>query len=425
MVDVKPFRGIRYTEKAGDIANLIAQPYDKIDEEMQKEYYERSEYNYCRLTLPMEEDRYNVARKRLEEWLANEILQKDEDPAFYVYFQEFELFGKKFIRKGFIGALRLHPFEENIVLPHEKTHKGPKIDRLNMLKTTKHTLEPGFILYSDNDKVTISIFEEVAQKEKPIIDVVDSLGARNRVWKLTDPEKIKRVQEIFKDQQLVIADGHHRYETACTYRDMRREKKKDWDENDAFNFRMTYLVPVEDEGLVVLATHRCLAKVKVTPEQEEIFKKYFEIEEISKEKIPDFLEKNQDNHVFVYYQDGKAKSMIMKDPTTINEFVKDRSEEYKNLDVVILRDMIFQGIMGLSDLKIDDDIFYERWWNEAIQKVDEGKYKVAFILNPTRAKQVLAVAKNHERMPQKSTDFYPKMISGLTMMSLEDGEKLN
>ena len=149
------------------------------------------------------------------------------------------------------------------------------------------------------------------------------------------------------------------------------------------------------------------------------------ISKISKEEIPEFLEKNIGKHVFIYYQDGIAKSMIIKDPSTINEFVQDRSNEYKKLDVVILRDMIFQGIMGLSDLKIDDDIFYERWWNEAIQKVDEGKYKVAFILNPTRAEQVLAVAKNHERMPQKSTDFYPKMISGLTMMSLEDGEKLN
>ncbi|MHA1869162.1 MAG: DUF1015 domain-containing protein [Candidatus Heimdallarchaeaceae archaeon] len=425
MVDVKPFRGIRYTKKAGNIANLIAQPYDKIDEEMQKEYYKKSEYNYCRLTLPIEEDRYNIARKRLEEWLANEILQKDDEPAFYVYFQEFQLFGKMYIRKGFIGALRLHPFEENIVLPHEKTHKGPKIDRLNMLKTTKHTLEPGFILYSDKDKESIRIFEELTQKEEPIIDVLDSLGARNRVWKLTDPEQIKKVQEIFNGQQLVIADGHHRYETACTYRDMRREEKKDWDENDAFNFRMTYLVPVEDEGLVVLATHRCLAKEKVTPEQEKTFKKYFDINKISKEEIPEFLEKNIGKHVFIYYQDGIAKSMIIKDPSTINEFVQDRSNEYKKLDVVILRDMIFQGIMGLSDLKIDDDIFYERWWNEAIQKVDEGKYKVAFILNPTRAEQVLAVAKNHERMPQKSTDFYPKMISGLTMMSLEDGEKLN
>ncbi|MHA1685810.1 MAG: DUF1015 domain-containing protein [Candidatus Heimdallarchaeaceae archaeon] len=425
MVDVKPFRAIRYTSKAGDLSKLIAQPYDKINEEMQKKYYEQSEYNYCKLTLPIEENRYEIARKRLEEWINKAILEKDPEPALYIYYQEFELFGKKYVRKGFIGALRLHPFEEDIVLPHEKTHKGPKIDRLNMLKATKHTLEPGFILYSDPEKKTISIFDEIA-KEKPLIEVVDDLGVVNKVWKLTDPEKIKAVQKVFENQQLVIADGHHRYETACTYRDMRREEAGEWDENDAFNFRMTYLVPVEDEGLVILATHRLLAKVKVEPEVMEELKEYFEIKELEKEKIPEFLEENKDKHAFAIYQDGKAHGLILKDEKSVEKFVSpEASEDYKKLDVVILRDMIFHGIMKLGELHIDDDIFYERWWNKAIERVDKGEVKVAFLLNPTKAEQVLKVAKNHERMPQKTTDFYPKMISGLTMMSLEEGEKLN
>ncbi len=168
MVDIKPFKAIRYTEKAGDIEKLIVQPYDKIDEEMQNAYYAQSEYNYCRLTLPIEENRYEIAKQRLDQWLAEGILEKDEVPGIYVYFQEYDLFDKKYIRKGFIGALRLHPFRENIVLPHEKTHKGPKIDRLNMLKTTRHTLETGFILYSDPDGKTINLFDEVA-KEEPLI----------------------------------------------------------------------------------------------------------------------------------------------------------------------------------------------------------------------------------------------------------------
>ncbi len=423
MVDVKPFRAIRYQEKAGDLAKLIAQPYDKIDATMQKEYYAQSDYNYCRLTLPIEEDRYNVARKRLEEWLNNEILKQDDTANIYVYYQEFELFGQKYIRKGFIGALRLYPFEENVVLPHEKTHKGPKIDRLNMLQTTKHTLEPGFILYNDEEKKTLALFDEVSQGS-PILETVDSLGVLNKMWKLSDPEKIKIIQDVFKGQQLVVADGHHRYETACTYRDMRREEKENWEENDTFNFRMTYLVPIQDEGLIILATHRCLAKDKVTSEKMTELKKYFTIEEIAKDQINTFLETNKDKHVFVMYQDGKAFSMILEDTTTINKFVHDASIDFKNLDVVILRDMIFEGILGLGDLHIDEDIFYERWVEDAVQKVDEGKYMVSFILNPTKAEEVLNVAKNQERMPQKSTDFYPKMISGLTMMSLEDEEKL-
>lgn len=424
MVDIRPFKAIHYSKKAGDLSKLVAQPYDKINEEMQKRYYEQSEYNYCRLTLPKEENRYEVARKRIEQWLKEGILEKDPEPAIYVYYQEFELYGKKYTRKGFIGALRLHPFEENIVLPHEKTHKGPKIDRLNMLQATKHTLEPGFILYSDPKKKTIEIFDEIAKTE-PMFEVVDDMGVLNKVWKLTDPEKIKIIQEVFEDQQLVIADGHHRYETACTYRDMRREEAGEWDEDDAFNFRMTYLVPVEDEGLVVLATHRLLAKVKVEPQTMEELKKYFEVQEIKKEEITKFLEDNRDKHAFVIYQDGKAHGLILKDEKAVDEFVDpNASEDYKKLDVVILRDMIFNGIMKLGELHIDEDIFYERWSDKAIERVDKGEAKVAFLLNPTKPEQVLKVAKHHERMPQKSTDFYPKMISGLTMLSLEEGEKI-
>ena len=423
MVDIRPFKAIRYTSKAGDIEKLIVQPYDKIDAEMQEKYYSQSEYNYCRLTLPIEDNRYEISRQRLMQWLEEEILVKDETPGIYVYYQEFDLFGKKYTRKGFIGALRLHPFEESIVLPHEKTHKGPKIDRLNMLKTTRHTLETGFILYSDSEKRTIELFDEIAENP-PLIEGKDDLGVTNRVWKITDTEKIRIVQQVFENQQLVIADGHHRYETAVTYRNMRRDEAGEWDDNDAFNFRMTYLVPVEDEGLIILATHRCLAKANVIESHMNEFRQFFEMDEITTSSITSFLEQNSDKHAFVFYQDNKAISMILKNPSDINRFVEDVSDEFKDLDVVILRDMIFHGIMGLGDLHIDDDIFYERWENDAIEKVDQGKYKVAFFLNPTKASQVLKVAKNHERMPQKSTDFYPKMISGLTMLSLEEGEKL-
>lgn len=423
MVDIKPFKAIRYSEKAGNMDNLIAQPYDKITPEMQKEYYEKSEYNYSKLTLPIEENRYAIAKQRLDEWIKEGIFERDSTSAIYVYYQEYELFGQKYIRKGFIGALRLHPFEENIVLPHERTHKGPKIDRLNMLKTTVHNLETGFILYSDPEKKTISIFDEISKSE-PLIKTIDSLGVLNKLWKLTDKQKIQVIQSVFENQQLVIADGHHRYETACTYRDTRRAEMEQWDENDSYNFRMTYLVPIEDEGLVILATHRCLAKEKVTEEKMIELKEFFEIDEISKSEIPDFLKKNIDKHVFVLYQDRRALSFVMKNIADVNRYVTDASEEYKKLDVVILRDMIFHGIMGLGDLHIDDDIFYERWWDEAIENADQGKYQSVFMLNPTKSEEVLSVSKNHERMPQKSTDFYPKMVSGLTMFSVQKGEKL-
>lgn len=424
MVEIRPFKAIRYTEKAGDMKNLITQPYDKIDREMQEKYYKASEYNYCRLILPIEEDRYNIAKERLNSWLNEGVLKKDETPALYVYFQEFEVLGEKYIRKGFISAVKLHPYEENVVLPHEKTHKGPKIDRLNMLRATLKNLEPGFMLYSDPKKETIKVFEELAKTE-PMIDVIDEYGVRNKIWKLEDPEKIKIVQKVLKPEQIVIADGHHRYETAVSFRDELREKHSDWTEDDAFNFRMTLLVPVEDEGLVVLPSHRVLLKHSISKEHIDEIRKYFDVEELSRNDVKEYLKKHQDKITFVMYDGKQYLGMILKDIKAVDKFLKpEYSEHYKQLDVVILRDVIFEGIMNAKGLKIHEDIDYIRWLDDAIQWVDDGKAKVTFLLNATKPEQVLKIAKNHEKMPEKSTDFYPKMVSGITMMDITPGEKL-
>jgi uncharacterized protein (DUF1015 family) len=425
MVEIRPFNGIRYDKKAGELSNLIAQPYDKITAEMQKEYYAKSDYNYCRLTLPIEENRYEISKQRLNQWLKEEILEKDEEPGFYVYFQDFEIKGKKFTRKGFFGAVKLHHFDEDIVLPHEWTHKGPKIDRLNMLKATKHFLEPGFMLYNDPEKTTIKIFEEISQTE-PEMEVIDSLGVRNRVWKITDKKQIEQIQKILEipPGQVVIADGHHRYETACGHRDTLREKWDDWTEDAAANFRMTLLVPVQDEGLIILPTHRVLANAKITNEYWKKIKEYFKVEEIPKDQINSFMEKHE-KHAFTIYTDNQAYGLVLKDPSSIDEFLEeDHAKSYKDLDVVIVREIIFNGIMELEELKIDEDIFYIRWIEDVFKKVDSGEATVAVIMNATKASQVLNTAKKHERMPSKSTDFYPKMISGLVLQDISHGETL-
>jgi len=424
MVEIRAFNAITYTEKAGDLKNLITQPYDKISPEMQKKYYEKSPYNYCRLILPIEENRYEIAKERLAKWLNDKIFEKKKKPALYVYFQDFEVLGKKYQRKGFVCACKLYPFEEGVVLPHEKTHKGPKIDRLNMLRATLKNLEPGFMLYPDAKKETVAIFDEVA-KGKPLFDVVDDLGVRNRIWMLEDPKKIKKIQDVLRNEQVVIADGHHRYETAVTFRDEMREKVKNWTEDDAFNFRMTYMVCVDDPGLVILPGHRLLLKKGITDAHMNEIKKYFDVSELERKKVEDFLSTNRDKLCFVIYDGKKYTGLVLKNLECVSKFFKpEYSEEYKRLDVVILRDVIFEGIMDAKELKIDVDIDYSRWIDEAISKVDAGKAKVAFLLNATRPEQVLKVAKNHERMPEKSTDFYPKMLSGFTMMDISEGEKI-
>ena len=425
MVEIRPFRAVRYTGKAGSYENLITQPYDKIDSDMQSKYHEKSVYNYCRLTLPMEENRYEIAKQRIRQWMNEGILKKDKEPAIFVYEQEFELFGKTYTRTGFIAALRLHPYVENKVLPHEITHKGPKIDRLNMLRATQKNLETGFLLYPDPEKITINLFAKIT-KTDPLIDVKDTLNVRNLIWKLTDPEKIKLVQEAVRDRQFVIADGHHRYETAIAYRDERR-KQEGWTEDSAFNFRMSYMVPIQDEGLIVLPTHRLLRKIELTDDTLQKFKKFFTVSEIDSnaEALRSFLESQKTKHAFCVYDGKRSYGLLLENEKTVSPFIDAAwSDEYRSLDVTILRDVVLRGIMKTGELKIDEEILYVRWIKNALEKVDKGEAKIAFLVNPTTPEMVLRIAQNNERMPEKSTDFYPKMVSGFTMMDLSSGEKL-
>jgi len=425
MVEMKPFKGIQYDKnKVKEMEKIITQPYDKIDDEMREKYYENSEYNFCRLILPKEENRYEKAAERLENWMREKILEKEEKPGIYVYYQDFEVLGRKYTRKGFISALKLHPFEEKIVLPHEETHKGPKIDRLNMLRSTEKNLEAGFLLYSDPDKITIDLFDDIAEDE-PIYEATDEYGVRSRVWKIEDEGQIKRVKKVLNGEQVVIADGHHRYETAVNFRDELRAKNPDWKENDAFNWRMTYMVPVEDPGLVVLPGHRVLLKHELKEEHIDEIKEYFETYQIELSDAEGFLEENKDTISFVLYDGKRTHGLKLREGSDIDRFLsEDYSEDYKELDVVVLRDVIFEGIMGAKELDIDETIAYERWAEDAIERVDEDKAEVTFLVNSTKPEQVLKVAKNGERMPEKSTDFYPKVNSGFVMMDIEPGEKL-
>ncbi|MGC8912535.1 MAG: DUF1015 domain-containing protein [Thermoplasmata archaeon] len=424
MVEIRAFPAIRYTPKAGALENLVTQPYDKISPEMQKNYYAKSEFNYCRLVLPIEKNRYEIAKQRLEKFLAEGIFRKDEKPGIYVYYQEFEVLGRKYLRRGMICAVRLYPFSEGVVLPHEKTHAGPKIDRLNMLRATMKNLEPGFMLYPDENNETVKIFEKYT-KEKPLMEVVDEYGVRNRVWKIEDPADIERIQKVLKDKQVVIADGHHRYETAVSFRDELRAKYS-WSNDDAFNFYMALLVPVNDPGLVILPGHRVLLQKSLVKSHLSEIQKYFDVTALTRQNIESFLEQNRKKICFVAYDGKQYLGMVLKGIEHVHPFFKpDYSEAYKRLDVVVLRDVVFEGIMDARDLKIDVDIDYCRWIDEAIGKVNSGRGKVAFLVNATRPEQVLEIAKNRERMPEKSTDFYPKMLSGLTMMDIAMGEKLN
>jgi len=425
LVDIRPFKAIRYTSKAGDVENLITQPYDKIDSQMQKEYYEKSPYNYCRLILPLEENKYQIADQRIVQWLKEGIMAKETKPAIFVSRQEFTLDGKKYQRTGLIAAMKLYPYSENIVFPHEATYKAPKADRLNMLYAAQKDLEPVFLIYQDQEKKTIAFFEETA-KTKPVIEVTDSLQVRHTVWMVTDSEKIQQVQTLLSLKTVVITDGHHRYESALAYRnDM--HSKCNWTEDSAFNFHMSYLVPVQEEGLIVLPTHRLLKDYKLTDDLVHAFKFFFDVVDVEPnvDALEIFLKDHVNEHAFCVYDGSKAYGLLLKHDKAVYDFVNANvSGETKVFDVVILRDIVFRFILKTGELNMDDNILYVRWTKVAVEKVDRGEASIAFMINPISAKTVAEIAQQHELLPEKSTDFYPKLASGFIMMDISASEKL-
>jgi uncharacterized protein (DUF1015 family) len=419
LVDIKPFKAIRYTKKAGDPKNLITQPYDKIDPALQREYYEKSAYNYCRLILPIENNKYETAQQRIRKWLSEGILSKDEEPAFFVSRQEFKLNGKTCTRTGLIAAMRLYSYGENMVFPHEVTYKEPIADRLNMLRAVQKDLEPVFLIYSDPEKVTADFFSETT-KTKPTVEVEDSFSVKHAIWRVTDPTKLELVQKAMENKKLVITDGHHRYESALAYRDERREKEK-WTKDSAFNFHMCYMVPVQDEGLVVLPTHRLLRDSKLTNDALTALKQFFTVSEISPtvEALDTFLKNHKKEHAFCIYTGTKAYSLLLKDEKNAG-----CPKETCLLDVMILRDVVFKHIMKVGELKMDEHILYAESTRSALEKVDSGQAKLAFLVNPISPEMVWQIAQKNWRLPEKSTDFYPKPVSGLMMMDISPEEKL-
>jgi uncharacterized protein (DUF1015 family) len=425
LVDIRPFKAIRYTQKAGNPEDLITQPYDKIDYQMQKEYYQKSPYNYCRLILPLEEDRYQAANQRIEQWLKDGDMAKETQPAIFVSCQEFTLDTKKFQRTGVIAGLRLYQYTENMVFPHEATYKAPKADRLNMLRTVQKDLESVFLMYQDPDGKTRAFMDEVAKTE-PIIEVTDALGVKHTVWRVTDPEKIRQLQADLSSKTMVITDGHHRYESALAYRDEVRSKGA-WTEDSASNFHMSYFVPVQEEGLVVLPTHRLLKNYKLTDDLVHAFKFFFEVLDVEPnvDALENFLGNHINEHAFCVYDGSKAYGLLLKHDKAVYEFVNANvSKETKIFDVVILRDLVFKFILKTGELCIDENILYVRWTKSAVEKVDHGEADIAFLVNPISAKTVAEIAQQHELLPEKSTDFYPKLVSGFMMMDISASEKL-
>jgi uncharacterized protein (DUF1015 family) len=381
---------------------------------MQDRYYTLHPNNIVRIILgkPMPEDSpsnnvYTRAAAYLKEWRASGVLEQLPAPAFFVYYQRFTVPGTQEtrVRKGFVGAGQLEDYKNKVVFPHERTLTGPKKDRLELLRHTHTQFEQIFMLYEDREQRIDKRLDEIA-RQKPDIQIDDEYGVQHTVWIVSDSQTVGFIQQQMADKKLIIADGHHRYETALGFREeMRGEKGSDRIPMTFFN--------INSPGLTILPTHRVLANLPNFDSKGLLAKaaEFFDI-----------VDSNEAEAVTIgLFADGKETLLRLKPSLNLAGLMPDLSANQRKLDVVILHRLIIEKCLGISEeaVKKESYITYVRGRDEAVKMVRDRKAQVAFLLNPTRLDQMRDIAYEGNVMPQKSTDFYPKVLSGLTMYTFE------
>jgi uncharacterized protein (DUF1015 family) len=441
MAVIKPFRALRYDQdKISSINDVISQPYDRVRYGLQEKYYGLSEYNITRIIKGMEFESdsegnnvYTRARDYLQRWQREGILQRDQFPAYYVYHQSFPLpSGQTITRKAFIAAFELCEFEEGIVLPHEKTHAGPKVDRLNLTRATETYFGNIFMLYPDEGNRIDSIFDGAIKRPADITArEMYEKDVLHQVWVVTDQEVIRRVnKEMAPKTNLIIADGHHRYETALNYRGEMRQKYPQAPASAGFNYLMVAMVSFSNPGLTILPTHRLISDYQAlaAPQILARMEEYFQVKKVVDREA---LEKEMAQHIGQSGVIGFASRegfylLELTKPEVMKELAPERAQAWRELDVSILHQLILTRLMEIDQSKIDnlENINYLREPDLGYEKVGESDDTYLFILNATRIEQVAACTDVGEKMPQKSTDFYPKIITGLAMLPVQEQERL-
>ncbi len=429
MATLKPFQPYRYSAQAGDPAQLVTQPYDKISPEMQKKYLAASPHNLVRVILGERHDSdsdadnvYTRAAQYFHQWISEGILAQDPAPGFYAYFQEFAVpdSGERLTRKGFIGLGKVEDYSANIVYRHEHTLAGPKKDRLQVLSHTRAHFGQIFMLYPDRQGAVDRELDAAVSPDlpsgTPVLDVTDDYGAHHMLYAITDPARIARIQELMQPMKLLIADGHHRYETALNYRN-------EHPDDPAAQYVMMTFVNMYSPGLKILATHRVLKNLdgfsvegllkkaggsaSVSGANQWYAHNVGSAEELKQRLSIGNPQKIQIG-VFAKDADGTEHSYTLERPRNLHE-----------LDVPVLHTEILGGLMGISEeaVRHEQHIKYVRGIESAIAEV-RGGAQIAFLLEPTPIDDMARIAFSGGVMPQKSTDFYPKLLTGVAIYKL-------
>jgi uncharacterized protein (DUF1015 family) len=417
MAEIQPLRALRYEPSvAGPLEDLVAPPYDVIDAAQRAALAARSPYNVVEIDLPAGDDPYAAAAATLARWREEGAVVEDEEPALWVLRQDYTgPDGRALTRQGFLCRVRVTDYGPGLIRPHERTHPGPKEDRLRLTRATKANLSPVFSLYSDPKQAAWAALEPFTADE-PWAETTDDEGTTNRVWRVTDPATIEAVQEVLRDAELLIADGHHRYETARVYAD-------EVGGEGPHRYLLMCLVALQDPGLTIFPTHR-LVKETTAAQQEAlagVLREHFDIEP-TEDLDPD-QSVPPGPPLTLGYIDAHFRQpfrLTLKDQAVADAALDGKPEPYRRLDAAVLERLLLTGPLELTE----DDIShlhrfgYARTAEQARELVESGAFDLAFVLRPTPVEQVREVAEAGESMPPKSTFFFPKLPTGLVFNPL-------
>ncbi len=425
MPEILPFRALHYA--AGELTKIVTQPYDRIDAKLQRAYYDRHPHNFIRIDKPADVDPYGAAARTLDAWTREGVLVRDREPALYAYHQ---VHGGQ-VRKGMTALVRI----EDRIHKHEETHTGPKADRLEMIKATRAHISHVFLLYSDPPKTVNRTLDDTTWRE-PMLSATDDFGETHRVWRVDDPVAVSRIRGVLATKDAIIADGHHRYETSINYRNLMRARGARCD-GESFEYVLATLVNMDD-GLTIFGTHRVIHGLPQAPDLSRVAET-FDVSEPADVKAalagetsrPAFglVEPGRVPRLLVVRDVAKAAAQV-KPPSSTGLGTtgtagkategKPKSEAWRSLDVNILHTVILEGMLGITPEHTAKEMYvdYLRSADEAIERVRSGRAQVAFLVNPVRMDQIRSIVAQGERFPQKTTDFYPKLLSGLLMCPL-------
>ena len=435
MVEIRAFKGIVYNwENMDAVDPVLAPPYDVINPDQQEALYQKSPINVVRLILGKQfaedndqNNRYTRSAADLAQWMEQGTLKPFPLSALYVYSQEYDIEGARLNRIGFICRLKLEEYGKGQVFPHERTLSGPKTDRLNLTRACRMNFSQIFGLYEDPQLALDKLLEEQMKKAPPAVEAEQD-GVIHRMWPVSDPDFIAKAQSFMADKDMVIADGHHRYETALNYRNERRQQEGG--AAGEYDCALVFLSNTHGQGFTVLPTHRFVLKSDISAEEAlKTLASDFEISDmlqVSQEEAAGFMarlkEAGKEAVAYGMYT-GKGAMRLLKlkkDAPLPNPPGSDRIDMLRKLDVTILQELILTKALDITREKVEagGHIYYTIHAADAMKKVDEGTAKIAFLMNPTGIDQVMDIARGGGTMPQKSTYFYPKLISGLVFNPL-------